>query len=176
MQARAEPCPLEGQAEIPYSDAACQFYLGTTAYRAEAYEIAAAHWKRVVAAADDSDAGRAYESMAHSNLAFLKFQGLGVPKNKPGAIKDWRTAASLGSVEARRHLGWVYSASDYHVQDPVLALAWYKSVILAMPDTEILDDDDRAVYEDALDGIADLEADLDKEAIKEAEARAAELP
>ena len=110
-QAKAEPCPLEGQAHLPYADAGCQFYLGTTAYRAKAYEIAAAHWKRVVAAADDSDAGQAYESMAQSN-----------------------------------------------------------------PDAENLDDDDRAIYEDALSGIAELEADLDEAAIKEAEARAADLP
>ena len=170
-----ELCPLDGLSDLFYTDLQCQFYLGTTAYRAEAYEVAAAHWKRIVSAANDSEAAQELKTTALSTLAFLKYEGLGVEKNKPGAIDDWRTAAESGALEARRQLGWVYSDPTHPEYDLVIALAWYKSIVLLHPNPEGLTEDDISVYEDALEGIEEIESSLSTQDIDEAQRQAGEL-
>ena len=156
----AEECPLPYLADRNYDDLDCQFYLGTTAYRAGVYEVAAAHWQRIVDSPDDSAAAKEFRSTARSTIAYLKYNGLGVVRDRQGAVDGWIAAVSDGEIEARRQLGFAYADPGFEGYDPVMALAWYRSLLLAFPNPDALDDTDKAVYQQAGEGAAELEAGL----------------
>lgn len=173
--ANEEACPLQPLAEFPYSDIECQFYLGTTAYRAGIYEVAAAHWEQVLRSDDQSELGVETKTIARGTLAYLKFFGLGVKQDKQGAIEDWTKNAKNGDIASRRSLGFAYADENFASKDDVLAAAWYKSVFLRHPDRDSLDEGEKESFDLAVEGLAELEAELTDEQLKRADQLAAEL-
>ena len=158
-----EACPLQPLAEFPYSDIECQFYLGTTAYRAGIYEIAAAHWLQVLKSDDQSELGIETKMTARGTLAYLKFFGLGVSEDKQGAVEDWTENARKGDIASRRSLGFAYANKDFASRDDVLAAAWYMSVFLRHPDRNSLDEGEKESFDLAVEGLAKLEAEITNE-------------
>ena len=171
-----EPCPLSLLAEFPYTDVECQFYLGTTAYRAGVYEVAAAHWMQVLLSTDDSETAVETKTVARGTVAFLKYHGYGVSEDKASAVQDWLVNVKLGDIGARRQLGYVFEDPDYSEYDPVVGLAWYKSVLVHHPDRDALSETDQESYDLAVEGIEKLESELSKQQIAAAELLATELP
>lgn len=170
-----ELCPLQPLAEFPYSDVECQFYLGTTAYRAGVYEVAAAHWVQVLKSNDQSELGVETKKTALGTLAYLKFYGLGVREDKQGAVQDWTENAMNGDIASRRSLGFAYADEDFASRDDVLAAAWYMSVFLRHPDRDALDEGEKESFDLAVEGLAELEARITDEQRRRAEKLAEEL-
>ena len=145
------------------------------AFRAGVYEVAAAHWQRMLTSDSDSTDAASLRRTARSTLAYLKYNGLGVPQDRQSAVDDWTIAANEGAIEARRQLGFAYSDPEFAGRNNVVALAWYQSLVLAIPEPDSLDSTDRAVYDDALAGIGQLESGLTELEISVARERAREF-
>lgn len=173
--ASEESCPLQLLAEFPYTDIECQFYLGTTAYRAGVYEVAAAHWVQVLKSDDQSELGVETKMTARGTLAYLKFFGLGVREDKEGAVEDWTENAKKGDIASRRSLGFAYTNEDFALRDDVLAAAWYMSVFLRHPDRDSLDEGEKESFDLAVEGLAELEAEITDEQRRRAEKLAEKL-
>ena len=173
--AQAEQCPLGQLAERVYTDLECQFYLGTTAFRAGVFEVAAAHWQRMLTSDSDSADAASLRRTARSTLAYLRYNGMGTPQDRQRAVDDWTTAAGEGAIEARRQLGFAYSDPEYAGRNNVTALAWYQSLVLAFPEPDSLDQTNRAIYDDALAGIRQLESALTELEVSVAREQAREL-
>jgi hypothetical protein len=164
----ADKCKIEYLDELEYTDIECQFYMGTTAYRNEVYEVAAAHWNFVIAAPLKFEGEDQFQAMALSTVTFLTYQGLGVKQDRNLAVKNWKDAVLKGDFEARRHLGMAYSDKNYKKVDLVKALGWYESIFLVQPDLEVLDESDQGVYQDALDGAKSIKVKLSTSDIQKA--------
>ena len=164
----ADKCKIEYLDELEYTDIECQFYMGTTAYRNEVYEVAAAHWNFVITAPLKFEGEDQFQAMALSTVTFLTYQGLGVKQDRNLAVKNWKDAVLKGDFEARRHLGMAYSDKNYKKVDLVKALGWYESIFLVQPDFEVLDESDQGVYQDALDGAKSIKVKLSTSNIQKA--------
>ncbi|MCS6760272.1 MAG: hypothetical protein MO852_16090 [Candidatus Devosia euplotis] len=171
-----ELCPLEKISDLHYEDIRCQFYLGTTAYRAEYFEVAAAHWVQIsLSDYGDSETAKEYSDLAKSTLAYLKYHGLGVAQDREGAVVDWRETARTGDIAAHTHLGHAYFDPEFQDYDPVRGMAWYLSVRTKFTDTEVLDSTEKESYDTALDRAAKRRGELSEEDFKEAERLAAKI-
>jgi TPR repeat protein len=174
-KADTEMCLLEALSDRPYTDLECQFYLGTTAYRAESYSVAAAHWRNVINSPNISADTASLKSTAQSTLGYLTYYGLGVPQDRQSAVESWNKAAQGGSMEARHQLGSAYADPAYSGHNRVLALAWYYSLVFAHPDLDDLRDMERSLHESAQAQIETLEAQMSDLEISVARQKASEL-
>ncbi len=93
------------------------YNLGVDAYHKKHYAEAAAQWKKAVARGDVD---------AMNNLAYLLYNGYGVPKDLDAAVNLWRTASFAGMSEAQWHLGNAYEAGVGVPQSLSKAYAWYR--------------------------------------------------
>lgn len=159
---------MEHLTELEYTDIECQFYMGTAAYRHKAYRVAAAHWEYVIDSPIRYEGEEQIKAMALSTMNFLLYQGLGVEENKDKAVANWIEAVSQGDFEARRHLGFAFSDDSYKKKDLVKALGWYESLFLAFGDIENLDESDRNIYQDAMDGAEKLRSQLSEGDVEKA--------
>lgn len=162
----AERCRLTNLAELEYTDIECQFYMGTEAYRNDVYTVAAAHWQFAIEAEPRYEGDKELKQDAYSTLAFLIYQGLGVTQNRVKAVNMWKESAQQGSLEARRHLGFAYSDVHFQYQNLVEALGWYESIFLLYPTAETVDDANKGIYQDAIEGVDKIKSRLTAKQIK----------
>lgn len=71
-----------------------------------------------------------------------------------------------GDLESRKHLGFAYSDNDYIGRNLVVALGWYKSILLLHPTDEELDESSISVWQNAVNSVDDLEKKLSIKEIK----------
>lgn len=166
--ALAEKCSLEDLADFEYTDIECQFYMGTTAYRHELYEVAAAHWQFILDAPIRYSADENLKLMSLSTLNYLTYYGLGVKQNRSKAVKVWEEAAAKGDFEARRHLGYAYADNRYNNKNTIKALGWIESIFILYPDAENLSEPDKNIYNDAQEQAIQLREKLTLLQIEEA--------
>ncbi|RYV01228.1 hypothetical protein SOPP22_12530 [Shewanella sp. OPT22] len=164
--ALAEKCKLEYLTELEYTDIECQFYLGTEAYRNQVYTVAAAHWKYVLQSPTKYSDDDQIKAMALSTVTFLMYQGLGGKQDRAKAVKIWEEAARKGDFEARRHLGFAYSDSNFGGKNLIKALGWYESIFLLAPENGDIDNVKEDVYQDAIEERFKLKSMLSKEELK----------
>lgn len=165
--AAEELCPLAPLPEQEYLSIECQFYLGTTAYRASVYTVAAAHWQYVAEAPLKYEGDDEIKDTASSTLGYLQYHGLGIAQDRETAVSRWKQVVKNGAnLEARRHIGFAYADVDYSGYDVAKALAWYQSITAQVTDPASLDEGDLSVYEDTLDAIRELESRMTPRQIK----------
>lgn len=116
----APMCPLAGLEKEAASSPSCLFYQGTGAYRDEDFELAAKHWKALIALKSVPADKKHVQIDAYNNLGFLYFQGMGVKANKPAAIDYWTYASNSGNEEAAYHLCHAYADRKEPTYSPVL--------------------------------------------------------
>lgn len=156
----ADECRIKYLEKLKYTDIECQFYMGTTAYRNKLYSVAAAHWNYVVNAPLKYEGEEELKTSALSNFNFLTYQGLGLKQDRIKAVKSWVDAVSIGSLEARRHLGFAYSDEEFKNKDPIKALGWYESIFLLYPNKNEVEESDSGIYQDAVDEAQKLRENL----------------
>ncbi|PVZ66651.1 sel1 repeat family protein [Pelagibaculum spongiae] len=156
----AEKCKLEHLTELEYTDIECQFYLGTAAYRNQVYSAAVAHWKYIIESPVKYEGDSEIKASALSTVTFLIYHGLGVKKDRFKAVSRWKDAVKSGDLEARRHLGFAYSDANFRGKNLVEALGWYESIFLLVPNPEVLNESDQAVFNDAVEGSLKLKEKL----------------
>ena len=131
------------------------------------YAKAAILWKK---ASDGGHIG------AHNNLGYLKYYGRGIAQDYAKGIRLWRFAAERGWAESQVHLGQAYSDGRFLESDYIEAYAWAKAGKHYAP--RMADTLDRqiaeAVANDADKVLEDMRKRLSAEAMKEAEAKAAD--
>jgi TPR repeat protein len=119
----APMCPLEELADKAANSPLCHFYQGTTAYRNEDFELAAKHWKDLIALKSVAADERHLQIDAYNNLGFLYFQGWGVKANKSAAIDYWAYASNSGNEESAYHLCHAYADRKQPTYSQVLGRA-----------------------------------------------------
>jgi len=166
--AYSEKCPLKLLEEYDYTDIDCQFYLGTTAYRAEVYQVAVAHWQNILDLPIEYEGDEELKIDAKSNLSFLMFYGIGTDKNQSLAISNWKALVKKGHLESRRHLGTAFSNESFQYSNIVEALGWHLSVIMLFKNIDKPTESQQQTYKDASDGINQLKPQLSDDEIAEA--------
>lgn len=174
-ESEVERCPLPELNKYAYSDLDCQFYLGTKAYRADVYKIAAAHWDYVINSDVVYEGDEELQSMAFSNLNFLIYEGLGLKEDKDQAVRNWKKAVKEGNFEARRHLGTAYRDVTYKNKDHIKSYAWYLTVIDVASQNKNNDKYDKETIQHAKDGIQTLEEVMSKNQLNEAKILSSKL-
>lgn len=142
--------------------------MGTAAFRDSEWSKAAENWEILSNLSLRVPAEQSIQTMGQTNLAFLKYYGLGVERDRVAAVSDWKRLASLGAVEARKHLGVAYSDLRFEGRDWVSALAWHYSVLEVLPDADDLDETDRQIRDQSLTGVTQLKRRLSDAEIQRA--------
>jgi uncharacterized protein len=65
-------------------------------------------------------------AIAQVHLAFMYFQGYGVPQDYKEAMKWFRLAADQGYIQAQNELGVMYAKGEGVPQDSKEAMKWYR--------------------------------------------------
>ena len=105
----APACPLAGLEEARADAPQCYFFLGTAAYRDKDFELAAKHWKSLIALKNVPFDEKHWQVDGYNNLGFLYYTGLGSAENRKAAINYWNFAFDSGHDEAAYHLCHVYA-------------------------------------------------------------------
>ncbi len=142
-------CPLTHLTENHYADIECQFFLGTEAYSAKLYGVAAAHWQYVIDTEIVYDGDDKFKAKALGTVNFLRYYGLGVKQDRRKAVEGWKLSVKGGGLEARKHIGVAYSDINFEKRDLVKALAWYQSIFILHPHPEELDGNGPNIYKEA---------------------------
>ncbi len=98
------------------ADALADRDAGNAAWKAQAYDEAARHWR---AAAEAGNAA------AQNNLGFLYRKGFGVGKDEAEAAKWYRRAAEQGLVDAMTNLGMLLDEGFGVARDYVESYKWF---------------------------------------------------
>lgn len=141
----ASMCPLEELKNKAASSPHCHFYQGTAAYRDEDFELAAKHWKNLIALKSVTADERYLQVGAYNNLGFLYFNGNGVAVNKPAAIDYWTFASNSGNEESTYHLCHAYADRKEPTYNPGLARANCTEALRRYELLKNLDDGDKTI-------------------------------
>ena len=142
--------------------------MGTTAYRNEVYNVAAAHWQNVIDSPVKLSGDEEFKAMALGTITFLTYHGLGVKQDRIAAVRNWKQAVRQGDLEARRHLGEAYADEKFKEQDLIKALGWYESIFMLFSSADKVPEDDQSIYQDAKQSSEKLKHKLSESQIKNA--------